>query len=467
MISAPSLRQRLSGNKAVAICLVFIFLYACKGPKQVAVRPPAPQPPVEIPKEDRVEQYDPVKDTLLLVPRDAIKVDTIRWKEDKTPPIVTDEVVRPTKPSKNGDSRIALLMPFNAVNAPLFSDRQDPKLNKFIQYYAGVKMAMAEIDSLGWPVSVHSYDVETTENSLPRLMDKPEIKNAEVIVGPYEKKDVEVLAAFGLQHEIMVVSPWLPAFSGDTLNPFLIQLYAGLSTHAHAITEFIHDEMAGKKVYVVSRDNPVERNRMQLFTKGGTVSVEELVIKDSSPDLVNTNLHALMSDDVGTIFILPYFAKNDETFVNSFLRKLHADKDTREAIVFGMPQWVGYTNLNANYMESLSLHLSISSFIDVASPAYPSFRARFYKRFHAIPDLNAFLGYDLMMWLAGSLTNGGQEALIGKMDPLHYGLASGFDIRPVYRNNGSSQHEMNTPLYYENKRIRILRFVDQDFVLAR
>ena len=50
------------------------------------------------------------------------------------------------------------------------------------------------------------------------------------------------------------------------------------------------------------------------------------------------------------------------------MRKLHADKDTREAIVFGLPQWVGYTNLNANYMESLSLHLSISSFIDVASP---------------------------------------------------------------------------------------------------
>jgi hypothetical protein len=225
--------------------------------------------------------------------------------------------------------------------------------------------------------------------------------------------------------------------------------------------------MAGRKVYVVSRDNPVERNRMQLFTKGGNIEVEELIIKDVSPDLVNTNLHALMSDDAGTIFILPYFAKTDETFVNSFMRKLHADKDTREAIVFGLPQWVGYTNLNATYMESLSLHLSISSFIDVASPEYASFRAGFFKRFHTIPDLNAFLGYDLMMWLAGSLARGGQEALIGKMDPQHYGLASGFDIRPVYKQNGASPQEMNTPLYYENKRIRILRFVGQDYVLVR
>ena len=50
-------------------------------------------------------------------------------------------------------------------------------------------------------------------------------------------------------------------------NPFLIQLYPGLSTHAQAITDYIRDEMPDKKVYVVTRDNAVERNRVQLFTK--------------------------------------------------------------------------------------------------------------------------------------------------------------------------------------------------------
>jgi hypothetical protein len=430
------------------------------------VKPPQPsEPPVT--KQDDVKQYDPDSDSVILVPRDAIKTDTIVWTEDKTPPIVTDAVIQPDKPVKHGTAEIALLIPFNALNAELFSEHQDPKLNRFIQYYAGIRMAMEKIDSIGLPVKVSSFDADAESVPLSRLMAKTEIINADVIVGPYEKKDLDVLANFGLKNEIMVVSPWLPAFSGDSVNPFLIQLYPGLNTHAQTITEYIRDEMRNKKVYVVTRDNAVERNRAQLFTRTEGLDVEELVIKDSSPEMLNTNLHQLMSDERGTIFIMPYFLKSEETFVSAFMRKLHADKDTREAIVFGLPQWVGYTNLNANYMESLSLHLSISSFIDVASPDYQYFKTGFYHRFHTIPDLNAFLGYDLMMWLAKSLADYGQEGLIGHMDPQAYGLASGFEIKPVYKNTADAPQEMNVPLYYENRRIRILQYKDQDFMLVR
>lgn len=466
MISAPNHRQPLNGSNAFLLCLVICALCSCSTPKRVVVKPPQPsEPPVT--KRDDVKQYDPDSDSVILVPRDAIKTDTIEWTEDKTPPIVTDDVIQPDKPVKDGAAEIALLIPFNAVNAEMFSEHQDPKLNRFIQYYAGVRMAIDQIDSMGLPVKVSSFDADAEAVPLSKLMAKAEIKNADVIVGPYEKKDLDILASFGLKNEIMVVSPWLPAFSGDSVNPFLIQLYPGLNTHAQAITEYIRDEMRNKKVYVVTRSNAVERNRAQLFIKTEGLDAEELVIKDSSPEMLNTDLHALMSDEKGTIFILPYFLKSEETFVNAFMRKLHADKDTREAIVFGLPQWVGYTNLNANYMESLSLHLSISSFIDVASPDYHYFKAGFYRKFHTIPDLNAFLGYDLMLWLAKSLSDHGQEGLIGHMDPQSYGLASGFDIRPVYKNTLDAPQEMNVPLYYENKRIRILQYKGQDFILAR
>ena len=466
MISVPNHRQPLSGSNALLLCLVICTIFSCSTPKRVVVKPPqASEPPVTT--QDDVKQYDPDSDSVILVPREAIKTDTIEWTEDKTPPIVTDAVIQPDKPVKHGAAEIALLIPFNALNAELFSEHQDPKLNRFIQYYAGVRMAMDKIDSIGLPIKVRSFDADAAAVTLPKLIAKEEVKNADVIIGPYEKKDLEALASFGLKNEIMVVSPWLPAFTMDSTNPFLIQLYPALSTHAQSITDYIHDRMRDKKVFVVTRDNPVERNRAQMFTRTEGVEAEELVIKDSSPEMLNTNLHDLMSDEKGTIFILPYFLKSEETFVNAFMRKLHADKDTREAIVFGLPQWVGYTNLNANYMESLSLHLSISSFIDVASPDYQSFKAGFYSKFHTIPDLNAFLGYDLMMWLAKSLSDYGQEGLIGHMDPQSYGLASGFDIKPVYKNTTGAPKEMNVPLYYENQRIRILQYKEQDFILVR
>lgn len=467
MISAPNHRLPLNGNKAALLCLLICTLCACAAPKKAVVKP-APshdRPPVTV-TDTRVKQYDPKVDSVILVPRDAIRTDTINWTADDSPPVISEEQGQ-DRPVGNNHAEVALLMPFDAMHADFFSERQDPKLNRFIQYYAGINMAMDKIDSLGLTLTVHSFDADPGITSIQVLTSRPEIKNADVIVGSYEKQDLEALASFGLDHEIMVVSPWLPAFTNETENPFLIQLYPGLSTHAKAISEYIRDEMPGKKVYVVARDNPVERNRLQLFTRESAIHPEELIITDSSPDLEDTDLHSLMSDDTGTVFIMPYFSKADETFVNSFMRKLHADKDIREAIVFGLPQWAGYTNLNPNYMESLALHLSISSFIDVENPDYQAFREGFFQKYHAVPDLNAFLGYDLIIWLAKNLVMYGQEGLIGNWAPKAYGLASGFDIEPVFKNSIHPATEWNVPLYYENQRIRILRYSDQDFILVR
>lgn len=175
MISVPNHRQPLSGSNTLLLCLVICAICSCSTPKRVVVKPPQPaEPPVT--KQDDVKQYDPGSDSVILVPRDAIKTDTIEWTEDKTPPIVTDAVIQPDKPVKHGAAEVALLIPFNALNAELFSEHQDPKLNRFIQYYAGVRMAMDKIDSIGLPIKVRSFDADAAAVSLSGLMAKTEIK---------------------------------------------------------------------------------------------------------------------------------------------------------------------------------------------------------------------------------------------------------------------------------------------------
>ena len=464
MISVLSRRLRLNGSRIVFACIWSCIIFSCSAPRHASTPPPTQ----DIPDEDKIKVYDPKTGEEILVPRDAIKVDTIAWTKDPAPPIVSEDVIINDKPPLKSSYDVALLMPFNAGNAEFFGDQQDAKLKRYIQYYAGITLAKHRIDSLGLKVTTHSFDAGNPVLPIDKLLANPQLAKADVVVGPYEKKDIESVAAYGLENEKMVVSPWLPSFSIESENPFFIQLYPSLNTHALAIMDYIKEEMPGKRVLVIARNNATETNRIKLFTAYPDVKAEELIITDATPDLEKTDLHNYLSDEKGTIFILPYYAKTDEAFVNSFLRKLHADKDTREAIVFGLPQWVGFSNLNANYMESLSLHLSISTFIDIGSPDYASFRSAFLRKFYTIPDLNAFLGYDLMMWLAGSLSKAGQDGLISNLDPDGYGLASGFDIRPIYKSDTAGEKpEMKVPLYYENRRIRILRYMDQDFKLAR
>jgi hypothetical protein len=443
--------------------VLLLLLNACSTSKKTSstsntgTRPPTqlPEPSIPAPQEE-------LKDTVSQIP--SPKVDTVfREPQPTTPAKEVDD--RPKKPIKI-IPEITLLLPLDGLHAD-FTSAPDPKRSRFIQFYAGASLAMQYLDSSGLRIHLQSYDTKVSSGFLNELTERDQLKTCDVIVGPYDKEEIDLVAAYGLENETMVLSPWMPAYSPEKDNPFFIQMNSGLTTHAEAIIQFIEAEWPQEKVYIVSRDNAAELNRIQSFKKSAKGDIEDLIIKDATPDLINTNLHELMAETGKTIFILPYYLKSDETFVNSFLRKLHADKDTREVIIFGLPQWLGYTNLNPNYLESLSAHLSMSSFIDEHHPKYDWFRTKFFNTYHYVPDLNAYQGYDMVLWLAHQLKAAGQEGLIGTRNPEWDGMSMGFDILPVYKTGISASGEMHTPAYYENKQIRIVRFSQQDYHIVR
>lgn len=457
MISAPNLRQQLSGNKLTFGLLVVWMLWSCSTSRPASgTTGGSTKPPDQSQNEESTSQdeHDEAPE----------KVDTIHWTTDPTPPIIDDRTPKPSKTIK-AIPEITLLLPLDGLHSDLTS-APEPKLSRFLQFYAGAKIAYQHLDSMGLPVHLKVFDSEVSSTFLQQLAKDKKLDQSDVIVGPYDREDIDMVTAFGLANEKMVVSPWLPAFTTDKPNPYFLQMSPGLTTHAEAIMEFIGKTWPDEKVFIVTRNTPAEQNRVQMFRKAGTKELEELIVTDATPDLAKTPLLGLMEEHGKTIFILPYYLKTDENFVNSFLRKLHADKETREVIVIGLPQWLGYTNLNPNYLESLSVHLSISSFIDTAHPKYSSFKSTFFRQNHFVPDLNAFQGYDLVFWLVHQLKRSGPEGLIGQRDNTHDGISQGFDIQPVYKSTDATHTEMETPAYYENKQIRIIRFYQQDYSLV-
>lgn len=462
MTSVPNRLLRLSGNNFILVWMFLLTLVACAGPKPVAHKPPSNVPsPAE---EEKVKIFDPKTGTYVWVPRSAVKVDTVKWSADPQPPLVTDKKVEPEKPTKKDSYQISLFMPFNLDSEE--SNDFDGRINRFVQYYGGVELAMKELDSMGLKIALHTYDVDGSLEQTQSLLENPSVKNSDIIIGPYDKEDIEAVATYGLKHEKMVLSPWLPAFNTAEENPYFVQVTPGLTSHAEAISNYIASHWPNKKVFLVARNTTAELSRLNLFKKNPGLITEDLIIKDDSPDLYNTDLKKLLSDN-GTIFILPYYAKSDEGFINSFLRKLHADKELKDVMVFGLPQWLNFSNLNPNYMESLSVHVSVSTYIDPSHPDYEKFRQEYFDHFHVVPDLQAFLGYDLIKWISNVLVKSGKDGMIGSSSIWFSGIASGYDIRPMYKNTTTTVgNEMKTPQYYENTRIRMLKYEGQDFHLT-
>lgn len=465
MISAQSLRQLLNGSSLILFVLI-VGLTACSTPKSGAKKPADSSQPSRNTDGDKVRVYDPATGTYVLVSRDAVKVDTVKWSEDKSDPILTDKDDKPVNniPEKKSHYEVSLLIPLNSDNYPDLEGSIDAKLLRFLQYYGGMRIAANEVSQMGLPVKFHSFDTELSLSQLNEILKDPVVKKADVLIGPYDKENIEMVASFGLENEKLVISPWLPAFNIDTENPYFIQVLPGLNTHAEAIMNFIGDRYLTKKIYLVARNNPTEIQRLALFKKNSRVKTEDLIIDDGSIDLSQTNLSFLLDDPDGSIFVMPYYSRQDENFINSFLRKLHADKGTKNVIVFGLPQWTSF-DLNSNYMESMSVHISSSTYVDNDHSAYRNFRNKFFQTYFTMPDNQAYLGYDLIMWLSRALSKDGPAGLLSG-SASEFGLISGYDLKPIYK-EGSKKTEMKTPLYYENSKVRILEFRDQDFNLVR
>src|SRR5688572_8094785 len=116
MISVRSHRPRLNGSNLCFYLLLLSLLFACSTPKSGAKKPgDTPSDPKET--EDKVRVYDPATGTYVLVPRDAVKVDTVKWTEDKTTPIITDKKEQDEidLPAKKSSYDISLLIPLNST----------------------------------------------------------------------------------------------------------------------------------------------------------------------------------------------------------------------------------------------------------------------------------------------------------------------------------------------------------------
>ena len=464
MTSALSHPQRLSGNNCLAVILC-LTLAACAGLKP-GQSPDLPDVVAkEVPKVYNPETgtYEPVDDPSALV-------DTVTWTVEPDAPEPIGSTIG-IKGERKEIYDVALLIPFQADRNQSFADRVSPKARRFMQYYAGIRMAAEDLSRQSNPVRLKVFDTRESETRCSELMRSPEVREADLVIGPYTRNNVRSAAEFAMRYQTTVVSPWMPSAQITEENPYFVQLTPGLPLHAQAIIQYLDRYYSDAKVYLVSRNAGRERSRLGYFQDAyqtvmddPSAVLEELIVQDTTMDLSETDLTTVILEDQRTVFVLPYYSRADEDYVNILLRKLHADRLENEVIVFGMPQWLSFRKLNGDYLESLNAHVSSAAFSARSDPQVREFRQRFFERFRTVPEQAAYQGYDVMKFFGQMLFKHGTAFLSEKDSSTGTTLNLGFDIRPVITLPESERLEKVD--FYENQHIYMLKFEDQEFQIA-
>jgi len=509
MISAPNLLQRLNGNKIALGLLLFLLpaFYSCdalkplQGSTGATTADPKKEEPKEVKKDPDLEEiqgrkrYDPETKRWVFVDNaPAEKMDTIIWKD--IPPrsvnvITSDESGEntggfdPGEPVLQGQgqsSRTKFFSSYNvAVALPFLTDKFDAKTGAIhdhsywaIQFYSGLKMALDDLSSENIRLNVSVIDTkesnETAVQSLVRI--NSDLKNAHLIIGPYRRDNVRVMADFAKASDITLVSPASAAAGLSSNNDNYIQVNPTLESHCAAITHHALQHYSPNKIVLVGRSETDEIQRLKYFqdeydawqTRRDTGSLRELIISDKSADLARLNMLSHVRQDDTTVFIVPSWS--DETFIYSLLRKIDLVRNPyNHIVVYGMPQWMQYERVDYDYYEKLNVHVSSSSYINSLDPQTQLFRQRYFDRYATVPTEDAFIGYDLMLYFGRMIHKHGTKFQYHFSDSEESSaLHTRFQFLPI--EIATTQRNRVITDRFENRYVNILEFRDYQFQLS-
>lgn len=514
MISAPNLRQLSSGSSplnygqhpgeswtwrctccrdlfrncaAIGLLLAALLLPSCSLFKPVQSSEKSKDTETLDPIQGR-RVYDPRTGEWVVVKQAPTEImDTVKWKEvDETrvPPITSTGYVpdlpagRPAAPVDPNASvflnsyNVAYILPFLTDRFQVNGGTIDANSSWALNFYAGARMALDQLETEGVSLSVNVLDTKLPETALsPLLRTNQDLPKANLIIGPYRRDNIREVAEFARRNNIAFVSPYSAATDLSAGNPNYIQVSPSLEAHCAAIMRHALRQARPNQIILVSRADTVERSRLRFFQEeyfrsAGAMTankLQEYVVSSRTADYSDMNVMPFIQLQDTTVFIVPSW---DETFIYSLLRKLDVSRQAYQTIiVYGMPQWMSFEHVDLDYFEKLNVHISSNYYLDPLAPEVQFYKRQYFDRYGTVPPLEAYLGYDVTLFFGRALQKYGTRFQYRMDAERGQYLHTRFEFEPVVR-PGTTGMENRPIERFENKYVNILKFEDYQFILA-
>lgn len=390
---------------------------------------------------------------------EVVKVDTIEWEivsEEDAPPI--SDRGPSTKSIFKDTYQVALLAPFASDQVQYESAQLSGRTNRLIQFYLGLKYGLERLVT-SIPITVRVVDTEKAGRTPQKLPELPEVREADLIIGPYFNEELIPVADYAKSAGKVILSPWN---SGEVVvdNPFFVQVRPSLESHCRFLTREIRKRYDPGEIMLIGKnsDRPslhhCQQEHRRLEQTTAIDSLAEFITEDvSDPSLADT-LRAKI--EAGTkAFLIPKWS--DEPYVISILSKLNFAKADSTVTVFGLPQWATFNRMDFDYYENLNVHISSARPLRMNSEKAKTFRKAYFDRYGAYPTDEAYFGMELMQVVSYLLSQNGTLIYEGFSDLRTQDFAHDFEFVQIFGEDGESIK------YYLNQHLNLYRFINYRF----
>ncbi|MCX6272396.1 MAG: ABC transporter substrate-binding protein [Bacteroidetes bacterium] len=328
---------------------------------------------------------------------------------------------------------------------------------RFIQFYEGALIALDSVVSKGLSVNLHVYDINDDTLKTKKLLNNPELKETELIIGLLYGANFQRVAAFGKKNGIPVVNPLSNKKQHIEHNPYVFLANPTVQTMANQIALFMIKQFHGNTIILLSSNKEGEKRSLKMIN-------DELVIELKKKGLSEDNIKFISSEnDISAVQNLLSKTQdnvivalsNDELFVASIMRYLDDWIPAYKMVLFGMPGWLDFKSVETKVLVDLNYHSFSSSFIDYNEPMTKGFIRHFRNIYKTEPQEFAYQGFDVTYYFLNAFLTYGKDFVSCIPQYRLHTLQTQF----IFRKSGEDG--------FENTWLNIYKFKDYQVINAR
>ncbi|MGE0637777.1 MAG: LysM peptidoglycan-binding domain-containing protein [Bacteroidia bacterium] len=317
-----------------------------------------------------------------------------------------------------------------------------------LEFYEGALLAVDSLSNKGVKAVIHAFDIPDSI-ALAKVLRNPVLKSADVIIGPFQGKRFEAVAAFAKENNIVCVSPVLKKSDIAQNNPLVNKVLPSDEIQVHQMGEYIGRFNCKKNIIIMHSGNSdsllIEKLKAGIKSRCDSAKLHVINTKGRGVKLVDS----LIQPNVENIVMA--FSR-DESYVSRLV--LHLEKKNnkqRVVTLFGLNEWQDFENIEVEYFQNLNLHLPVDLFVDYSRPEVRGFLKKFREKYLAEPGKYCYLGYDVTMYYLQMLNKYGRN-FYQRPETIHAtGLQSSFDFKKL--GDGGLENQNTFILNYNDYRL--------------
>jgi LysM repeat protein len=265
------------------------------------------------------------------------KIDTLDTNVDTLATLFDSELYLDDIITKNyhGDFKVAVLLPFM-----LDAQKRDASMDRFVDFYKGCIIAADSLSKLGFNIDLHAFDIGKTHSQISSVLNNPQLKQMDLIIGPAYQSQVSYIAKFAQENNIRTVIPFSSNVPEISTNKYLYQVVSPQKELYPILSEKFCELFKDKLVIISQTESFTTYNKSDftdlLLPQLTKNNIEYKYIDDYKIAAKVDSLAKLSEKDI--IFLTP---SSNEVLLNKLGEQLELIT-AKNVSVFAFPEWSGY-----------------------------------------------------------------------------------------------------------------------------